>query len=105
DPDVDPLKLKSIVGRPPLTECTTSSSPDGQFEELGEGSSRPSRAASEAGVLAAAQQPEKSLDPELLMVRLTLECDGLVDNDRVSAEPALRRERGEGHTDDTCGGP
>ncbi|XP_077499909.1 uncharacterized protein LOC144110715 isoform X2 [Amblyomma americanum] len=53
DPDVDPLNLKPVMGRPPtprpsLTDCTiSSSSPDGQYDELGDGSSRPSRAASE----------------------------------------------------------
>ncbi|XP_077499681.1 uncharacterized protein LOC144110544 [Amblyomma americanum] len=108
DPEVDPAKLKPIVGRPPTprpsrTDCTTSSSPDGQYDELGEGSSRPPSAASEAGVSAAAtgtQQPNKSLDPELLRMRLTLECDGLADKDRAAVELALRCERGEGHTDD-----
>ncbi|KAK8786023.1 hypothetical protein V5799_007615 [Amblyomma americanum] len=59
DPDVDPLNLKPILGRPPTprpsrTDCTTSSSPDGQYDELGEGSSRPPSAASEEGVSAAA---------------------------------------------------
>lgn len=113
DPEVDPLKLKPIVGRPPTprpsrTDCTTSSSPDGQYDDFGEGSSRPPSAASEAGASATAgQQPptsgsppkNKSLDPALLMMRLTLECDGLAEKDRAAAEPALRRERGEGLTD------
>ncbi|XP_077500397.1 uncharacterized protein LOC144111126 [Amblyomma americanum] len=106
DPEVDPAKLKSIVGRPPTprpsrTDCTASSSPAGDWDELGEDSSRPPSAASEAGVSAtiAAQQPDKSLDLELLM-RLTLERDGLADKEWTAAEPALRRERGEGPTDD-----
>ncbi|XP_077500396.1 uncharacterized protein LOC144111125 [Amblyomma americanum] len=107
DPEVDPLKLKPIVGRPPTprpsrTDCTTSPSPVGEYDELGEGSSRPASAASEAGVssTATAQQPDKSLDLQLLMMHLTLECDGLADKERAAAEPSLRRERGEGHTED-----
>ncbi|XP_077499613.1 uncharacterized protein LOC144110511 [Amblyomma americanum] len=52
DPEVDPLKLKSIVGRPPtpqpwLTDSSTSSSPNGQWDELGDGCSRPLSATSE----------------------------------------------------------
>ncbi|KAK8775317.1 hypothetical protein V5799_031338 [Amblyomma americanum] len=105
DPEVDTLNLKSTVERPPTprpsrTDCTTSSSPDGQYDELGEGCSRPLSAASEVSVSAAAatQQPDKSLDPEPLMMRLTLECDRLADKDRVATEMPLRR--GGGHTDD-----
>ncbi|KAK8775307.1 hypothetical protein V5799_031348 [Amblyomma americanum] len=93
DPEVDTLILKSTVERSPTprpsrTDCTTSSSPDGQYDELGEGCSRPLSAASE----------DKSLDPEPLMMRLTLECDRLADKDRVATEMPLRR--GGGHTDD-----
>ncbi|XP_077493931.1 uncharacterized protein LOC144104665 isoform X2 [Amblyomma americanum] len=106
DPEVDMVKLKPIVGRPPTprpsrTDCTTSSSPDGQYYEFGEGSSRPPSAASGTGASAAAatQQPDKSLDPELLMTRLTLECDGLEDKDRAATETAQLREHGKGRTD------
>ncbi|XP_077499890.1 uncharacterized protein LOC144110709 [Amblyomma americanum] len=96
DFEVDAFKLKPIVARPPTTrpsrtDCITSSWPDGLYEEMAKGSSRPHSAASERGVSAAAatQEPDESLDPELLMEGLTFECDGLADKDRAEAEPAL----------------
>ncbi|XP_049514559.1 uncharacterized protein LOC119432364 isoform X2 [Dermacentor silvarum] len=45
-------------------------------------------------------QDELALNPELLMMRLTLECAGEADKERVADEAVMRRERGEGLTED-----
>ncbi|KAH6940867.1 hypothetical protein HPB50_009106 [Hyalomma asiaticum] len=92
DPEVDPLKLKPIVGRvptprPSLTDCVAS--PTSPPERHGEGSS-------------AASQDEAVLNTELLLTRLTLECAGEADKERSADESSLRCERGEGVTEDAA---
>ncbi|XP_075529206.1 uncharacterized protein LOC142560765 [Dermacentor variabilis] len=106
DPEVDPLKLKPIVGRAPTprpsrTDCAVSATPP---DEHGE-SSRPHSAASQTSLSSHEPAPpqhkdELALNPELLMMRLTLECAGEADKERVADESVLRRERGEGLTED-----
>lgn len=109
DPEVDPLKLKPILGRPPTplpshTDCSRG----GHDGTSGESSSRPPSAASSDGndELASlsmgnnrAERPQpkrEELNAELLIKRLTLEC---ADKERLD-EPALGRERGEGPSED-----
>lgn len=119
DPEVDPLKLKPILGRPPtplpsLTDCGTRAGADAHDETGGESSSRPPSAASRDGddelqaslsgpgnnQRAAEKPPTKreELNAELLIKRLTLEC---AEKERLD-EPAVGRERGEGPSEDAC---
>ncbi|KAH6932576.1 hypothetical protein HPB50_007621 [Hyalomma asiaticum] len=129
DPEVDPLKLKSIAGRVPTPRPSRTDCAASPPSEHGEGS-RPPSAASQAILcshdpahmewhkpyicelsnaytagsdrVVPATQGETTLSAELLMRRLTLECAGETNNERATDESVLRREHGEGMTEDAA---
>ncbi|KAL1433413.1 hypothetical protein MTO96_012535 [Rhipicephalus appendiculatus] len=97
DPEVDPDKLKTVVGRPPTPRPSRTDVSVTTPEECGE-SSRPPSADSQTSPSAHKDGP--ALNPEVLTIRLTLECAGEVAKERASDESALRREGGEGMNED-----
>ncbi|KAL1462092.1 hypothetical protein MTO96_027295 [Rhipicephalus appendiculatus] len=97
DPEVDPAKLKTVVGRPPTPRPSRTDVSVTTPEENGE-SSRPPSAASRTSPPAHKDDP--ALNPELLTMRLTLECADEAAKERAADESALRREGGEGMNED-----
>ncbi|KAL1433417.1 hypothetical protein MTO96_012539 [Rhipicephalus appendiculatus] len=92
DPEVDPAKLKTVVGRPPTPRPSRTDVSVTTPEENGE-SSRPPSAASRTSPPAHKDDP--ALNPELLTMRLTLECADEAAKERAADEsgPASRRRR------------
>ncbi|KAL1462091.1 hypothetical protein MTO96_027294 [Rhipicephalus appendiculatus] len=97
DPEVDPVKLKTVVGRRPTPRPSRTDVSVTTPEENGE-SSRPPSAGSQTSPPAHMDGP--ALNPELLTMRLTLECAGEAAKERASDESAPRREGGEGMNGD-----
>ncbi|KAH7935826.1 uncharacterized protein LOC119404196 [Rhipicephalus sanguineus] len=103
DPEVDPIKLKTVVGRPPTPRPSRTDVAVTPPDEHGE-SSRPPSAASQTSLSSyeppSAHKDGPALNPELLMMRLTLECAGEAAKEMAADESALRREGGEGMAED-----
>ncbi|KAL1433416.1 hypothetical protein MTO96_012538 [Rhipicephalus appendiculatus] len=97
DPEVDPVKLKTVVGRRPTPRPSRTDVSVTTPEENGE-SSRPPSAGSQTSPPAHMDCP--ALYQELLTMRLTLECAGEAAKERASDESAPRREGGEGMNGD-----
>ncbi|XP_075730839.1 uncharacterized protein LOC142774331 [Rhipicephalus microplus] len=97
DPDVDPVNLKTVVGRPPTPRPSRGDLTVTPPEEHGE-NSRPPSASSKTSL--PAHKDGSALNPETLMVRLTLECAGEAAMQRASDESAVGREGGEGVNED-----
>ncbi|XP_075732006.1 uncharacterized protein LOC142774803 [Rhipicephalus microplus] len=97
DPEVDPLSLKTVVGRPPTPRPSRGDVTVTPPDEHGE-SSWPPGACSKTSLPEHKEGP--ALNPEALIMRLTLECAGESAMERGSDESTQRRERGEGMTED-----
>lgn len=102
DPDVDPSRLRPIVGRPPTPRPSRTDFNVAEVDDSAE-SSRPQSCTSQGSLSSAVSEPKEvpQLNPEMLVMRLTVDCTHLSE---VRDKEAVLRERGEG-VQDTPGGP
>ncbi|XP_064479446.1 uncharacterized protein LOC135392657 isoform X2 [Ornithodoros turicata] len=100
DPDVDPSRLRPIVGRPPTPRPSRTDFNAAEVDESAE-SSRPQSCTSQGSLSSTASEPKPvpQLNPEMLVMRLTVDCAP-----RTGDKEAVLRERGEG-VQDTPTGP
>ncbi|XP_040360078.1 uncharacterized protein LOC121048138 [Ixodes scapularis] len=100
DPEVDPRMLKPTTGRVPTprpskTECNAREADDSCDSSPSRPESSTSRGSVSSAASESAPKDPGQLNPELLMMRLTLGCAAALAADLSDKEPVLR-ERGEG---------